>query len=345
MFEMFLWWATLLIVLGMVVGAPLPGRLRAFGLFAFAATAWLLWGLYGVEYIADLKWPEGTVEARCAANEKQASDGNVPNENRDGPTARLGQVGDLFGGVNALFAALAFAGVGIAAYQQWRSTQIAFKQSIEATFFSALELHHKIIDGLKFDRDRVLPEKYEDLARMAHQRGRPAPEREPAVSGREVFAEVLLGISYAPNGRPTYQTTLDNYKLLQTKHNYVLGHYFRNLYQILKLIDRDEALDASGKQKYASMLRAQLSSDELATLMVNCTGMMVDQGEFRLLLVRYRMLEHAPLAKDGHEYLHAGMAQRVVLADECTMTQYMSEPQLPAKPDRHHGAFGASPTV
>jgi hypothetical protein len=345
MFGMFLWWTALLVVLGMLVGAPLPGRLRAFGLFALAATAWLLWGLYGAEYLADVKWPEKTVEAQCTDSEKQTKDGNAPLEKKDGPTARLGQVGDLFGGVNALFAALAFAGVGIAAYQQWKSTQIAFKQSIETTFFSALELHHRIIDGLKFDRDRVLPAKYDDVKRMLVLSGRPEPDRQPAAYGREVFAEVLRGISYVSTGPSTYKTTIDNYELLQTEHNYVLGHYFRNLYQILKLIDRDEALDPGGKQKYASVLRAQLSSDELAVLMVNCAGTMVDRGEFRVLLVRYRMLEHAPLKKDASDYLHAGMKQRVVLADEGAMKQYTAEPQVPAKPGRYQGAFGSNPAV
>ena len=328
MFGMFLWWAALLIVLGMIVGAPLPGRLRAFGLFAFAATTWLLWGLYGAEYLADLKWPEGVVE-----------------EKKDGPTARLGQVGDLFGGVNALFAALAFAGVGIAAYQQWKSTQIAFKQSIETTFFSALELHHKITDGLQFDRDRVLPAEYEERKRLLRLIGKPEPEYSPVASGREVFAEVLRGVAYDANTASSYQTTIGNYKVLQTQHNYVLGHYFRNLYQILKLVDTDEVIDTRGKQKYASMLRAQLSSDELAVLMINCADSMVDQGEFRGLMVRYRMLEHAPLKKIGQEYLHAGMKQRVVLADESAMGQYMSEPQVPAKPKRYRGAFGSNPAV
>lgn len=343
MFAMFLWWVALLIVLGMIVGAPLPGRLRAFGLFAFVSTVWLLWGLYGAEYFADLKWPERP------SVQIQATDthdlGAQERPEKDGPTARLGQVGDLFGGVNALFAALAFAGVGVAAFQQWKSTQIAFKQSIETTFFSALELHHKITDGLQFDRDRVFPAEHNWMTKFCAQAAAPLPQLAPPVSGRGVFAEVLRGISYDPNGATTYTSTLENYRVLQVQHNYVLGHYFRNLYQILKLIDRDEALDIDGRQKYASMLRAQLSSDELAVLMVNCAGSMVDQGEFRLLLVRYRMLEHVPLKKVGQDYVHAGNQRSVVLADQRAMGQYMLGQPIQASPKRFKGAFGTNPTV
>ncbi len=84
-------------------------------------------------------------------------------------------------------------------------------------------------------------------------------------------------------------------------------------------------MDAAGKQKYASVLRAQLSSDELALLMVNCAGEMVDDGEFRALLVRYRMLEHIPLKRNGTDYLYTGQKDDVVLADEQSIQQYLTE--------------------
>lgn len=145
MLEMFLLWSALLVVLFMLVATPLPDRLRAFGLVAAVMTVWLLWALYGVEFLANLKWP--------LKDESVANTAAV-----DPPTARLGQVGDLFGGVNSLFAALAFSGVGIAAFQQWKSTRIAFKQSIEATFFSAVDLHHRIADELRFDRVSIFPD-------------------------------------------------------------------------------------------------------------------------------------------------------------------------------------------
>lgn len=345
MFEMFLCWAALLVVLGMVIAAPLPGRVLAFGLVALVITVWLLWALYGVEYLADLKWPQQGSGPKGSIAELKSIGGGERIDSAEGATARLGQVGDLFGGVNALFAALAFAGVGIAAVQQWKSTQLAFKQAIEATFFSALGLHHKIVDGLQFDRVQIFPAEHDELVKSMRNAGMSPLERDSPVSGRKVFSEVIRGISYEGQTKSTYQSLRAKYEILQNKHNYVLGHYFRNLYQILKLIDLDEALDGEGKQKYASMLRAQLSSDELALLMVNCADTMVDGGGFRVLLVRYRMLEHAPLKMIGQEYLHSGNTRHVVLADKVAITQYLSEPATTSRRHTYQGAFGSNPAI
>ena len=323
---MFLIWVALLAVLFMLMAAPLPDRMRAFGLVGAAMTVWILWALYGVELLADAKWPQvlgSGIEA-------------------EGRTARLGQVGDLFGGVNALFAALAFAGVGIAAYQQWKTTRLGFKQSIESTFFSALELHHKIADGLSFERDRIFPSNYDIAAGIHHWVGKPQPERAPPARGRQVFVEVIKSISGSGN-ESSCEALIGKYRVLQNEHNYVLGHYFRNLYQILKLVDGDEALDTVGKQKYLSILRAQLSSDELALLLVNCVDKMVDDGEFRTLVVRYRMLEHIPLERQGSNYLYTGQSENVVLADEESIKQFLVEAEALKAHRVISGAFGTNP--
>ncbi|MCU7369492.1 putative phage abortive infection protein [Paucibacter sp. O1-1] len=340
---MFLLWSALMIVLFMVMAAPLPDRLRAFGLVAAVMTVWVLWALYGVEFLADRKWPQAPDHVRVAVG--QPAEPGVSSAPADAPTVRLGQVGDLFGGVNALFAALAFAGVGIAAFQQWKSTRIAFKQSIESTFFSAVELHHRIADGLRFDRVHVFPayhQSFEELARLA---GTAIPKKGDPVAGRQVFPEVIQAISHGGAGTTAYEKLVSNYEVLQDKHNYVLGHYFRNLYQILKLLDSDDALDAAGRQKYASVLRAQLSSDELALLMVNCADKMVDDGEFRSLVVRYRLLEHIPMEKVGSEYLYTGQKGHVVLADEASIQQYLTESAVLRTPRTYQGAFGTNPAL
>jgi hypothetical protein len=67
-------------------------------------------------------------------------------------------------------------------------------------------------------------------------------------------------ISSPSSTKISYRSLIAKYEVIQNHHDYILGHYFKNLYQILKLVDTDEALDAEAKQKYASMLRAQLSS-------------------------------------------------------------------------------------
>jgi len=350
---MFLWWVTLLAVLAMVMLAEVPKRLRVWALVSGVLTVWFLWGWYGVELFADAKWPKTEVAEKASAPSAATSqpladtgankdkDKDKKTGSGDAPTERLGQVGDLFGGINALFAALAFAGVVYAASLQAKSTLIASRQAIESMFFSALELHHRIADELQFDLTKMHPEKREEMLRFLRAAGvTKSSEQVMPAKGRTVFAAVLAWV--ASDGT-SYTSTIANYRYLQSRHNYVLGHYFRNLYQVLKLIDEGEALDGPSKQKFASILRAQLSSEELALLMVNCADDMVDEGQFRNLLVRYRMLEHLPLTKAGDQYVRSDGGYRVVLADASSIGQYKAERRIANVTEKLHGAFGTNP--
>lgn len=74
-------------------------------------------------------------------------------------------------------------------------------------------------------------------------------------------------------------------------HPYI-GHYFRNLYQILKYISKSD-FDKITKKFYSNLIRAQLSSNELLLLFYNCIGD-VGSVKFRPLLEEFEMLEHMP---------------------------------------------------
>jgi len=175
------------------------------------------------------------------------------------------------------------------------------------------------------------------------QAGLPALQERPKPSiGREVFAEVLHAIAYG-QGPWKHRELLENYRTLQDQHNYVLGHYFRNLFQIIKLVDESAALSDIEKQKYASILRAQLSSDELALLMINCTDQLVDHGQFRTLLVRYRLLEHLPLIRVESEFQYAGQNRIVVLANADSIKQFLLVVNATITRKIYRGAFGTNP--
>ncbi|MFI8749603.1 putative phage abortive infection protein [Vreelandella lionensis] len=68
------------------------------------------------------------------------------------------------------------------------------------------------------------------------------------------------------------QKIRENYKFFQDSENHIVGHYFRGLYQILKFIDYSD-LTKEEKESYSRILRAQLSTDELALLYFNCRRM------------------------------------------------------------------------
>lgn len=162
-----------------------------------------------------------------------------------------------------------------------------------------------------------------------------------ACEGRNVFAAILQELHRCSSMSDLHS----RYKTIQNEHNHILGHYFRNLYQSLKTVDGypDASLSTDQKQKYAGILRAQLSSSELALLFLNCLDGMVDDGQFKNLLVRYRMLEHIPLKVANDFYCFAG--NKTPLADEKAIQQYIEESSIQAKDISKNGAFGRNPNI
>lgn len=261
-------------------------------------------------------------------------------------SSKLGPFGDFFGGMlNPIFTFLTFFGLIITiviqrmelrlAREEYSKTAVALNtQAIENTFFNALDLHHEIVGGLTFDPNIFPRDSTAEAMRLAGM----ATHRKEVVSGRPVFNAVITELR---NRSSTPEQCLTQYRFLQGKHNYVLGHYFRNLYQALKLVDTYETLEQEEKEKYTGILRSQLSSGELALLFLNCLPGMVDDGQFRNLLVRYRMLEHLPLEVKGELFLAAGNG--LVLADAGTITEYLCEaPTTGLKAQKYRGAFGTN---
>ena len=313
-------WAIPITALALVACAShFRGAVRLFALGISVLLVWYVWAVYGAQAMADI------------LSERKLK------------TDALGQVGDLFGGVNALFSALAFVGVAIAANFQYRSNRQAHIQAFESSFYNAVDLLHRITEGLRFD-PRIIPNV--DLNEVRRLAGlpleRPTLRTDPVVEGRAVFSEIARAIRSVSH---TPEEALQQYRRLQDKHNYVLGHYFRHLYQVLKLIDRqsDDVLSKEQKQSYASTLRAQLSTSELALLLLNCSDNVVDAGQFRNLLVRYSFLEHLPFRRTLHGY--AATESYLPIATPEGMQRFLAEHPIPPQTKRKQGAFGQNPVV
>lgn len=209
----------------------------------------------------------------------------------------LGEFGDFFGGVlNPILTFLMFIGLIITiivqktelglARDEFSRTANALKeqsastkkQVLENTFFNLLKLHHETLGGLCFNSDVLccsFPQK-----------------KDERTTGRAVFSSILswMYLDDAP------KSALENYSFFQDAENHVVGHYFRGLYQILKFIDDCELPDTE-KENYSRLLRAQLSTDELALLYFNCICPGVDSGQFRTLVIKFKLLEHLRLGK------------------------------------------------
>lgn len=202
---------------------------------------------------------------------------------------------DTFSAFSALFTALAFAGLIITILIQRQDineqTSINNIQNFENNFFRLLEQHHRIIDSFvieikpneKNDTIEVYPfdkvvvsrlDAFDYLAKDFKHRFEKVKEiRFPAdKSYRRVF---VFAYSHHIFG----------------KYGFMLGHYFRNLYHIVKYIDEYKGLKTGDeKYKYVKILRAQLSAPEINLIAWNGLS---EYGEaFKPLIEKYRLLKN-----------------------------------------------------
>jgi hypothetical protein len=263
----------------------------------------------------------------------------------------IGVFGDFFGGVlNPLLTFLTFFclivtvviqrhELSLARTEYKKTAEALSTQAVENTFFSILDLHHKIVDNLKLDTAALWPNyANRDNSRNRDRKGN-IPEVKKLFSGREVFEEI---INYLSLHSSSSEKIVERYKSIQDEHNHVLGHYFRNLYQALKVIHNydNKILDNSQKKKYASILRAQLSTKELILIFINGLDGICDNGKFRNLLIEYAMLEHLPLRESkGQFYLLGNGSVRI---DQTMVAQYGKKKEMPLLDLQkcYGGAFG-----
>lgn len=196
----------------------------------------------------------------------------------------LGTFGDFFGGIsNPVIGAVGFIVLTITIAMQIRQNRETIKQNFESSFFNLLNLQNNIIENLNFE----------------------------GATARTSFTEFLKKNEkyFFPKHIYKFNLTIKEskakvfYTQYNINHNGVFGHYFRNLYRILKMI-HDSNYSEEEKKRHARILRAQLSMDELAILFLNCLPGVCDDGAFSNLLIQYQILEHLSVKKfpDTQQY-------------------------------------------
>ena len=97
------------------------------------------------------------------------------------------------------------------------------------------------------------------------------------------------------------------YLAFYAHHQGVLGHYFRNLYHVIKFVKNSDVED---KRRYTSLVRATLSQFELALLFYNCITPLGEE-KFKPLVEEFGLLENLDcklLLKPEDEKLYAPKA-------------------------------------
>jgi len=261
---------------------------------------------------------------------------------------KSGQFGDFFGGVlNPILTFFTLFGLIATIVIQRRELRLSRQeyektaealntQAIETIFFNLLDLHHKIADEIKFDLKVEKDKKFKSIYTEHLPPEFPKETEIKSYRGRPSFEAI---ITYLTENCRSPASIVDRYKNFQNDNNHILGHYFRNLYQALKVIDSYEEnfLTVKQKEKYTSILRAQLSSNELALLFLNCLDGICDRGQFRNLLIKYSMLEHLPVTQDGSYFY----ISRKILADNDMILQYKIFAKISIELKKYFGgAFG-----
>lgn len=92
------------------------------------------------------------------------------------------------------------------------------------------------------------------------------------------------------------------YNNFYKEYNEIVGHYFRNIYHILKFIEKQTDENLIDKKFYSNLLRAQLSNRELALLLINALSI---HGSSKLLplLIKFEFMEPLPITLIDNLYL------------------------------------------
>jgi len=251
---------------------------------------------------------------------------------KDLPHTDRGTLGDMFGTVNALFSGLALAGIIFTillqrkelGYQreELKATRLEFSiqnetlrlQRFENTFFNLLTLHHKIVDSIDFDTQIAKKD-----GRALIPMGSKVDYEIVTVKSRDVFKqkyEALVKLFDNQTNDMINDTYLRFYGTVQTD----FGHYFRNLYRIIKFVketefksmedlelefknkstesdnDKYKIVNHEIRYKYTSMIRAQLSDYELLWIFYNCLSKNGIE-KFKPLIEEFTLLKNLPKEK------------------------------------------------
>lgn len=219
------------------------------------------------------------------------------NVDKEDTVNKLASLGDSYGSLNTLFSGLAFTGIIASIFlqsQELRETRAEIKsqkeefglqtkamnkQVFETTFFQLLQLHNEIIQSLQIEKG--------------------FGSSKTSLHGRDVFSVLFTEKLVNGDAELEYFHQFGNhidfsddingqYLVFHRLYGHLVGHYFRNIYQILKYIDQSDVED---KKFYSNLIRAQMSDYELGLLFYNCIS---DLGntKFKILIEKYEFFEH-----------------------------------------------------
>jgi len=203
-----------------------------------------------------------------------------------GDSGRLsdrGQFGDSYGGLNALFTGLAFAGVACTIYLQLKDNRVREAERHVQETERALREKDRIIDRFE---GRFF--KLADVLRSHIQSFLLDDDTSNDRAGKRALALLVdMQAPYRFDFDSTIAAALKRYEKTYGKYQNMLGPYFRILYRIIKYTDESSVDD---KEAYTGIIRAELGNAELWLIALNC---LTENGaNFKPLVIKYHLLKH-----------------------------------------------------
>ena len=196
-----------------------------------------------------------------------------------------GQIGDTIGGTMGPFVAIAASILTFLAFWVQYKANILQRKDIalerfESNLFQMIQVQEEITNNLSYTPEDGADRHFGNVFK-----------------GRDVFK-----ILYSEKGWNETWGIQDEIKeggrtaYIEDKDIYILDHYFRHLYRIIKYIDEAEILKNNTKEKYkyTSIVRSGLSYYELLMLFYNCLSTNgVDK--FKPLIEKYTLFNNLRL--------------------------------------------------
>jgi hypothetical protein len=224
-----------------------------------------------------------------------------------------GTVGSTWALAGVLLVYVAFLGqqnqANLQAWEIQQTVRMSRIQQFENTFFQLVNLHNEIVRSL---RVTITSGPFWDFEKLEHQ------WITNEVDGREIFGAIYKRFKEAwTKEHEVFAEQKDvvidilpldqelelvrrAYEPIHERYISELGHYFRNLYTIVKYVATSGIEEP---RKYTNILRAQLSSTELLMLFYNCVSKYGNE-DFKPLVEEFRLLKTVPY-KDLLNRTHA----------------------------------------
>jgi len=150
-------------------------------------------------------------------------------------------------------------------------------QDFENNFFQLLNLHHKLVEDMldEHQTGRNCFRKWYDKLKECYQ------YKQTTIP--YITAKQIGGLTEREFAVQCYDEV---YRALQGD----LGHYFRNLYHLIKFVHRNTEMEYQIRRGYTTLVRAQLSSYEQALLFYD--GLHPVSEDFRLLIQQYGLFHN-----------------------------------------------------